>query len=113
MDYSTTSNTSVHSCHCVGPQNGEPACPCMMKNLKKVNGRWIETIDHGPVDSNIFEDYRWGDKEQDHGTWLPTDMTRTAPNVPCLHEALDRLNPSMKGQPRGLSCPCPKCSAWC
>lgn len=31
-------------CFCVGKQNGEPYCPCMMKakGVFRRNGRWIE-----------------------------------------------------------------------
>lgn len=36
-------------CGCIGPQNGEPLCPCRMTNVRQVDGRWVETIDHGPV----------------------------------------------------------------
>lgn len=39
----------VEACFCVGPQNGDPVCPCRMRHLKPVNGRWIEEIDHGPI----------------------------------------------------------------
>ncbi len=31
----------------------------------------------------------------------------------CLHKELDKMNPDMKGRPRGISCPCPKCSFRC
>lgn len=41
--------TNIQACHCVGPQPGYPVCPCRMRNLRKIDGRWIETIDHGPV----------------------------------------------------------------
>lgn len=40
------------SCYCIGPQNGEPLCPCRMRELKieKRNGRWVEPEkDLGPV----------------------------------------------------------------
>lgn len=35
---------NVQACYCVGPQNGEPLCPCQMRarNVKLVNGRWVE-----------------------------------------------------------------------
>lgn len=42
---------NVRPCHCIGPQNGEPRCPCMMRNMRQVGGRWVEVIDHGPVRS--------------------------------------------------------------
>lgn len=38
-----------HSCGCVGPQGGQPLCPCRMRGLKVVDGRWVEVIDHGPA----------------------------------------------------------------
>lgn len=44
------------ACNCMGPQNGEPFCPCMMRRLGviKQNGRWIEpTKDLGPVVEGI------------------------------------------------------------
>jgi len=37
-------------CNCVGPQNGEPACPCAMRRLIKRNGRWVQPeVDMGPI----------------------------------------------------------------
>jgi len=42
-------STSVHSCNCVGPQNGQPLCPCHMRNVQVKDGRYVEIIDHGPV----------------------------------------------------------------
>jgi hypothetical protein len=37
------------ACNCIGPQNGEPKCPCMMRNVFKKNGRWVQAeIDLGP-----------------------------------------------------------------
>lgn len=44
--------SEMRACHCVGPQNGDPVCPCRMPYLKIVNGRYIETIDHGPAPIN-------------------------------------------------------------
>ena len=37
------------ACCCLGPQNGEPVCPCRMKNVKIIDGRWVEVIDLGPA----------------------------------------------------------------
>lgn len=33
----------VVSCHCVGPRDGEPVCPCRMRALgvTRRDGRWI------------------------------------------------------------------------
>ena len=41
---------ATHSCGCVGPQRGEPYCPCRMRGVIQRNGRWIEPErDLGPV----------------------------------------------------------------
>jgi len=32
--------TESHSCFCVGPQNGEPLCPCQMRNVVQINGEF-------------------------------------------------------------------------
>lgn len=40
----------ARACNCIGPQNGQPKCPCMMANVVKRDGRWIEKErDLGPV----------------------------------------------------------------
>jgi len=38
-----------HMCFCIGPQNGEPLCPCRMKSVIIQNGRYVEIRDLGPV----------------------------------------------------------------
>lgn len=43
------SANEIRSCNCIGPQNGEPVCPCMMHHLKIVDGRYVQVIDYGPV----------------------------------------------------------------
>jgi len=40
-----------HSCNCIGPRNGEPLCRCRMRNVKIVDGRYVEVLDHGPAQS--------------------------------------------------------------
>lgn len=41
-----------HACNCIGPQNGEPRCPCMMRGIIQRDGRWVEPErDLGPVSS--------------------------------------------------------------
>ena len=48
--------SSAHSCNCIGPQNGEPKCPCMMKSIIQRDGRWIELErDLGPVQPSVNE----------------------------------------------------------
>ena len=39
-----TSGLGTHACNCIGPQPGEPFCPCMMRQrgIFRRNGRWIE-----------------------------------------------------------------------
>lgn len=37
------------ACCCIGPQNGQPLCPCRMRGVTIQDGRCIEVIDHGPV----------------------------------------------------------------
>ena len=41
---------AVHACNCIGPQNGEPKCPCMMKDVAVRDGRYIQREqDLGPA----------------------------------------------------------------
>lgn len=30
-----------HSCFCVGPQNGQPLCPCLMKSVVIKDGHYV------------------------------------------------------------------------
>jgi len=39
-----------HSCGCIGPQNGQPLCPCMMRGVTIENGRYVKKQDLGPVE---------------------------------------------------------------
>jgi hypothetical protein len=39
----------VRSCFCVGPQNGDPVCPCRMENVRVIDGRYVEERDLGPA----------------------------------------------------------------
>lgn len=38
-----------HACNCIGPQNGQPLCPCMMRSVTVENGRYVRREDLGPV----------------------------------------------------------------
>lgn len=40
---------TARACHCVGPQDGKPLCPCQMRGVQVINGRYVQIIDHGPV----------------------------------------------------------------
>lgn len=47
---SIEASSSTHSCGCVGPQDGQPRCPCHMRGVIERNGRWIvPEQDLGPV----------------------------------------------------------------
>jgi hypothetical protein len=50
--YQTSSRNwlDTFSCNCVGPRNGEPRCPCQMRNVIERDGRWVvPEQDLGPV----------------------------------------------------------------
>ena len=47
--FSQTSDLRATSCNCIGPQNGDPLCPCMMRGVKIRDGRYILERDLGPV----------------------------------------------------------------
>lgn len=36
-------------CGCIGPQRGEPVCPCQMRAVTIENGRYVMRRDLGPV----------------------------------------------------------------
>ena len=39
----------TYACGCIGPQNGEPVCPCKMRGVTIENGRYVRKQDLGPV----------------------------------------------------------------
>ena len=39
----------MRACYCIGPQNGQPLCPCQMRNVVVREGRYKRVIDLGPV----------------------------------------------------------------
>jgi len=48
----TDRKQALTACNCIGPQSGQPYCPCLMraKGVFKRDGRWIEPEkDLGPV----------------------------------------------------------------
>ena len=50
-------------CNCIGPQRGEPYCPCIMRarGVFKRDGRWVEPErDLGPVQNlrELWENMR-------------------------------------------------------
>lgn len=40
-----------HACNCIGPQNGDPVCPCQMRSVSIRNGRYVRVIDLGAAPS--------------------------------------------------------------
>ena len=44
----------MSACCCMGPQRGQPVCPCRMKNVVVRNGRYVEEIDLGPAGSRTY-----------------------------------------------------------
>lgn len=55
-DLTSRSINEAHACGCVGPQNGQPRCPCMMRGVIQRNGRWIEPErDLGPVTNGSLD----------------------------------------------------------
>lgn len=46
----------AQGCGCIGPQRGEPYCPCRMRGVIERDGRWIEPErDLGPVRRSVSE----------------------------------------------------------
>ena len=84
MNYAQQLTQSIsHACNCIGPQNGQPKCPCMMRNVIERDGRYIQReVDLGPV-VNPYE-----------------------PETNCLWNGMDKTKPA------SLSCPCKRCSAY-
>lgn len=36
-------------CSCIGPQNGQPLCPCAMRGVQIIDGRYVRVTDLGPA----------------------------------------------------------------
>lgn len=41
-------SAGMHPCNCIGPQNGQPVCPCAMRSVTIENGRYVQRHDLGP-----------------------------------------------------------------
>jgi hypothetical protein len=47
---------TLKQCFCVGPQNGEPRCPCAMRGVTVVDGRYVVPAqDLGPAAMEVLE----------------------------------------------------------
>jgi hypothetical protein len=43
-------STNTFLCNCIGPQDGKPLCPCLMRGIIERDGRYIRPEqDLGPV----------------------------------------------------------------
>lgn len=42
-------DSDARSCYCIGPQNGQPFCPCQMQGVEIRDGRYVRVQDLGPV----------------------------------------------------------------
>lgn len=42
--YAGRPEESISACACRGPQNGEPRCPCRMRNIVKVDDKYYEVL---------------------------------------------------------------------
>ncbi|QKC99153.1 hypothetical protein [Mesorhizobium sp. NZP2298] len=49
IGWQASANDNVHLCGCIGPQNGQPLCPCAMRGVKIVDGRYVKVVDYGPA----------------------------------------------------------------
>ena len=38
------------ACGCMGPQRGEPLCPCRMRMVERVDGSWYKITEHRSPD---------------------------------------------------------------
>lgn len=55
-------STALNLCNCIGPQNGQPVCPCQMRGVVILNGRYVRTTDLGPAPINEQLGHRLKDK---------------------------------------------------
>ena len=51
---SSTPAPAARPCNCIGPQNGDPVCPCQMRGVSVRNGRYVKVIDLGPAEASDY-----------------------------------------------------------
>lgn len=81
---------TLSTCFCIGPQNGEPLCPCRMRAIRQEGGRYVEHIDHGPVDQVGKIDF------EPIGCICPPTSERTCANPKCPRQDHRSLRQKMK-----------------
>lgn len=52
---SAHSSVTASACNCIGPQDGQPLCPCQMRGVEIVEGRYVRVTDLGPVRERASE----------------------------------------------------------
>ena len=107
FDYVANDRGSYTACCCIGPQNGQPLCPCRMRNVTIENGRYVEKRDLGPAVKpyNPLDIIGPGLVPEPYDP-VPLERAKTELER-CLHEGIEA------GTIAGISCPCPKCSPRC
>jgi len=54
----------IHPCNCIGPQNGDPVCPCQMRSVSIRDGRYVMERDLGPAPTASGSSRSAGSDEQ-------------------------------------------------
>lgn len=49
MEALRQSEPAPRACNCRGPQDGQPVCPCMMRDVRVIDGRYMRLTDLGPA----------------------------------------------------------------
>jgi hypothetical protein len=49
-----TGNPQYPACACMGPQDDDPVCPCMMSSVIQWNGQWV---DLRVIKPRTYDDY--------------------------------------------------------
>lgn len=53
---SVVSVSEGRSCNCIGPQAGQPLCPCLMRDVQVKDGRYVRVQDLGPAPRGALQD---------------------------------------------------------
>lgn len=94
--YAIAAAGNTHPCACIGPQNGEPRCPCMMRSVIERDGRWIERErDLGPA-RPVFTPPQ---PAEPIGCICPPTSEQTCQRPTCPRRGIrSSLSPSSKGE---------------
>lgn len=82
---------AVSACNCVGPKNGQPFCPCMMRHAQVQDGRYVQDL--GPVQQRV------GHIEfEPRGCICPPGAEKTCQGLNCPRRA-PSFGPAVGSQP--------------